>query len=300
LNFATLATEMAKTFEAFNRQRLRSSYVSVVISISLVLFLLGLLGLLVINAEALGREVRENFTFMILLDDNAREADLRAFQKELELEAFVKKSTFITSEEGAAILQEELGENFLDFLGVNPIPNAIEIQLKADFVVQEELEKIEEVLNASSFVTEVVYDRDLLQIVNANIQRISVAIGLMVALLLLISIALINSSIRLAIYSRRFIIKTMQLVGATKGFIQKPFLAQSLKIGFLGACLAAAFLFGGSYYLYRYYPDWGFLMEPTHLIAVMGGIILLGIIISWLCTFFAVRKYLNLKTDELY
>jgi cell division transport system permease protein len=291
---------MAKSFEAFNKRRLRSSYASVVVSISLVLFLLGLLGLLVINADALGREVREHFTFIMLLDDQAREADLRALQKELELEAFVKRSTFITSEEGAAQLQSELGEAFLDFLGFNPIPNAIEIQLKAEYVVPELLEGIEADLKASPLVTEVVYDRDLLQVVNDNIQRISVAIALLVALLLLISIALINSSIRLAIYSRRFIIKTMQLVGATKGFIQRPFLKQGVKIGFLGACLASGLLFAGSYYLYRYHPDWGFIMQPLHLLYVVLGIILIGMMISWLCTFFAVRKYLNLKTDELY
>jgi cell division transport system permease protein len=291
---------MGKSIDSFNRQRLRSSYVSVIISISLVLFLLGLLGILILNADHLAKEMRENFTFVLMLEEGGKEADLRAFQKELDLEPFVKSSAFISKDEAAAILQEELGEDFLDFLGFNPIPNSIEIQLKAAYVQPEFLKEVEANLSNSVLVAEVVYDRDLIQIVNENIQKISVGIVLIAVLLLLISIALINSSIRLAIYSRRFIIKTMQLVGATKSFIQRPFMAQSLKMGFLGGLIAAGLLFLGTYYTQQYLKDWNFLANPMYLFGVMGGVVLLGLLLSWLCTFFAVRKYLNLKTDQLY
>lgn len=291
---------MGKSIESFNRQRLRSSYVSVIISISLVLFLLGLLGILILNADNLAREMRENFTFVVLLEEGGKEADLRAFQKELDLEPFVKASAFISKAEAAAIMQAELGEDFLEFLGFNPIPNSIEIQLKAAYVNPEFLQEIEATLGNSVLVSEVVYDRDLIQVVNENIQKISIGIILIAILLLLISIALINSSIRLAIYSRRFIIKTMQLVGATKSFIQRPFMAQSLKMGFFGGLIAASLLFVGAYYTQQYLSDWNFLANPIYLFGVMGGVIFLGLLLSWLCTFFAVRKYLNLKTDQLY
>ncbi len=291
---------MGKSIESFNRQRLRSSYVSVVVSISLVLFLLGLLGILILNADQLAREMRENFTFVLLLEEGSKEADLRAFQKELDLEPFVKTSAFIAKEDAAAMLQEELGEDFLDFLGFNPIPNSIEIQLKADFVNPEFLTDIEKKITGSVLVSEVVYDKDLIQIVNENIQKISLGIIAIAVLLLLISIALINSSIRLAIYSRRFLIKTMQLVGATKSFIQRPFMMQSLKMGFFGGLIAATLLFAGVYYIKQYLTDWSFLAQPLYLFAVMGGVIVIGLFLSWICTFFAVRKYLNLKTDQLY
>ncbi len=291
---------MSATIDSFNKRRLRSSYASVIVSISLVLFLLGLLGLLLLNAEALSREIRENFTIKLMLDESAKEAAVREFQKELDLEPFVKTSTYISKDDAAAILQEEIGEEFLDFLGFNPLPNAIEVKLNAEFVENESLERLEKQLANNPYVAEIVFDRDLIQLVNDNIQKISLVLVGVAVLLLLISIALINSSIRLAIYSKRFLIKTMQLVGATRGFIQRPFILKSLKIGMLGALIASLILFSGAYYINVYNPELGLMLDPIPLAIVIAGIWALGLLISWLCTFFAVRKYLNLKTDQLY
>jgi cell division transport system permease protein len=218
---------MSNREEKFNKRRLRTAYFSVSISIALVLFMIGVLSVLVLNARTLAREMRENFTFTLLLKADAPEVDMRQLVKELQLMDYVKETEFISKDEAAEILQDELGEDFVDFLGYNPLSDALDIRLNADYVVTNEIEKIKNELSEHPLVTEVVYDPNLIQLVNENIERIGLILLGAIVLLLVIAIALINSSIRLTIYSRRFLIKTMQLVGATKGFIQKPFLARA-------------------------------------------------------------------------
>ncbi|MDX5325545.1 MAG: permease-like cell division protein FtsX [Bacteroidota bacterium] len=291
---------MAQSFEKFNRRRLRSSYFSVTISIALVLFLLGLLGMLVINANELARQVRESFELSVNLSADAGEADVRELQKSLELRPEVRATEFIPKEQAAEDLQEDLGEDFVDFLGYNPLQDVIVVRLTSDFVEQGGVKAFEDELMSNALVQEVVYDPDLLELINENIKKIGIFLIGGALLLLLVSIALINSSIRLSIYSRRFLIKTMQLVGATRGFIQKPFMWQSMKLGLMGGIIASLLLSGLFIYLRENRPDLGLFTQPLHMGIIAAGLLITGVILAWLSTFFAVNKYLKLKTDELY
>jgi len=291
---------MSPSADNFNKRRLRSAYISVVVSIALVLFVLGLFGVLVINASAIANQVRENFTITLLISNETSPVEVRQFQKSLEVSEKVKSTEYISKEEAAEDLQEELDEEFMDFLGYNPLQNSIEVQLKAPYVTEEWLADLEKEYREKDFVSDVVYDRPLIQMMNDNIERISFFLIGGSILLTLISIALINSSIRLSIYSRRFIIKTMQLVGATKGFIRRPYLWRSFRHGIYGALLAIALLTGALFYLVQKVPDLTALQNPVNLSVLFGGILVMGILIAVSCTFFALKKYLSLTTDQLY
>ncbi|AEV32921.1 cell division protein [Owenweeksia hongkongensis DSM 17368] len=262
--------------------------------------MLGLFGLLVINARVIANEVKENFAITVLINNDAPEVEVRQFQKSLELTPYVKTTEFISKEEAAAELKEELDEDFMDFLGYNPLLNSIEVRLKADYVNEEQLTFLEKEYSKKSFVNEVVYDKPLIQMMNENIERIGLFLIAGSILLSLIAIALINSSIRLSIYSRRFLIKTMQLVGATKTFIRKPFIWRSLRHGLLGSLVALGFLTLLIYYVSLNVPGFTELQNPVKLALLYAGVLLTGILISMSCTFFALRKYLKLTTDQLY
>ena len=291
---------MSNLPDKFTRRRLRSSYISVVVSISLVLFVLGLFGLLVINAKGIANEVKENFAITVLINNDAPEVEVRQFQKSLELTPYVKTTEFISKEEAAEELKEELDEDFMNFLGYNPLLNSIEVRLKADYVNEEQLAFLEKEYSKKDFVNEVVYDKPLIQMMNENIERIGFFLIAGSILLSLVAIALINSSIRLSIYSRRFLIKTMQLVGATKTFIRKPFIWRSLRHGILGSLVALGFLTLLIYYVSINVPGFAELQNPMKLAMLYGAVMLVGILISMSCTFFAMRKYLKLTTDQLY
>lgn len=291
---------MSNLQDSFTRRRLRSSYISVIVSISLVLFVLGLFGLLVINAKGIANEVKENFAITVLLSNEAPEVEVRQFQKSLELTPYVKSTEFISKDEAAEQLREELDEDFMEFLGYNPLLNSIEVRLKADYVTEEQLAFLEKEYTKKDFVKEVVYDKPLIQLMNENIERIGIFLIAGSVLLLLIAIALINSSIRLSIYSRRFLIKTMQLVGATKSFIRKPFIWTSLRHGIMGSVVALLFLSALIYYISLHVPGFTELQNPIKLALLYAGVVLSGILISMSCTFFALRKYLKLTTNQLY
>jgi cell division transport system permease protein len=291
---------MSNQAEKYTKRRLRSSYLSVVVSMSLVLFMLGLLGLVVLNAKKVSDHVKENFAFTIILNENANETSIRQFQKSLEIKEYVKGTEFIPKEEAAKELQELLDEDFVEFLGANPLSDAIEVHFNADFANSDQLEKVEQQLSKEDVVAEVMYDKPLIQLMNDNIQKIGIALLALTGLLTLIAFALINSSIRLVIYSKRFIIKTMQLVGATTGFIRRPFVWRSIKQGFVASLLSLALLYGALYYLDKNMPELQTLNDYVLIGYLFGAVIILGVWISWICTFFAVRKYLRLKTDQLY
>lgn len=292
--------KMSNKEEKFNKRRLRSAYFSVTVSIALVLFLIGMLGVLVLNARTLATQMRENFTFTVLLKSDAPEVEVRQFVKELQLKEYVKKAELISKEEAAQSLQAELGEDFVDFLGYNPLTDVLDIRLKEGFVQTEEIEKIKTEITSNPIVTEVVYDPNLIQLVNENIERIGLILGGGIFLLLIISIALINSSIRLTIYSRRFLLKTMQLVGATSGFIQRPFLINSLRLGAVGAVIAAVLLVAVGYGVNQYLPEFTGLINTTKMALVFAAMLILGMLISYLSTWFAVNKFLKIKTDEIH
>ena len=286
--------------EKINKSRIRTSYASVVVSISLVLFLLGIIGILILNAKKLTDNVRENFAFTIFLEDSAKKVDVKKLQKTLELSEYVKSTEYISKDEAAETLKGELGEDFVNFLGYNPLKNSIDIHLKAEFVHPDHMEMIEKSLNDKPFVTEVIYDKFLIEQMSQNIEEISLWLLVIVIMFMVVSFALINSSIRLAVYSKRFIIKTMQLVGATKGFIRRPFIFQNLKLGFLSSLLALALLSALLYYLQQNFPILSDIQDLKFYAMLYAGVIVLGLLISWISTFFAMNKYLGLKTEELY
>ena len=291
---------MAARHDSFTRRRLRSSYASVVVSISLVLFLLGLLGLLLLNAGEVARRVKESFAVQVILQEDIPDLDRMTMQKELALTSFVKTVRFVPKEEAASELRKQLEEDFVEFLGYNPLQDAFDLRLKADYVSPAQLVLIERDLDALAYVDDVLYDKPLLELMNDNIQRVGVGLLFGSVLLMLISIALINSSIRLSIYSRRFLIKTMLLVGATPRFIRRPFLLRGLFHGALGTIVAAALLVGLIFLLFDHIPELRQILQPMHYLITFSGLLLIGLFISWICTYFAVRRYLGLKTDQLY
>lgn len=291
---------MALSEEKFNLKRLRSSYFSVVVSIALVLFLLGTFGALVLNANQVARHVKETFAITVLLENEAPPVAVRQFQKALQLAPYVKSTEFISKEEAAESLTKDLDEEFIDFLGYNPLHNAIDVRLNAEYVNEQQIKELEREFTANSFVKEVVYDKPLIEKMNENIRNISILLIGGTILLALVAIALINSSIRLAIYSRRFLIKTMQLVGATKGFIRKPFLLRSIKHGLYGGFIACALLAVLFFYAEQNIPGFASLQSILNFIILGASIFAAGLLISFSCTYFALKKYLKLKTDQLY
>ncbi len=291
---------MASGTEKYARRRAQSSYFSTVISISLVLFMLGTLGLIVLHAQKLSDYVKENIGFSVILKENVKEVDIVQLQKTLDAANYVKSTEYINKEKAAESLKNDLGEDFISFLGYNPLLASIEVRLKADFANNDSIAWIERDLLSNTKVKEVIYQKSLISMVNENIKKISLVMLGFSALLLLISIALINNTIRLSIYSKRFLIKSMQLVGATKGFIRRPFVIKGIMQGIYAGIISVALLVGLLYLAQREIPELLFLQDEQLIAILFGFVILLGILISWFSTFLAVRKYLRLKTDDLY
>ncbi|WP_209401776.1 ABC transporter permease [Pseudozobellia sp. WGM2] len=291
---------MGKSFEQYQKQKLISSYFSVALSIGLVLFLLGILGLLVLNTKKMADHFKEQITISVFLKDEAKESEVDQLQKTLLQTEHTKAAIYVSKEEAAKQHSEEIGEDFQDFLGYNPLKNSIDVQLKADFVTPEQIAEIAENLSAKTYVEEVSYDKPLVGLLSENVKRISFWILVASGIFTFIAFLLINSSIRLSIYSKRFIIKTMQMVGATKGFIRRPFLWTNIKLGMLGAFIAAAVLGIVLFYLDKNFPELELFKEVEILGMLFGAIFLLGVLISLICTFFATQRFLNLRTDELY
>ena len=286
--------------DQFNKGRLRSSYLSVVVSMTLVLFLIGLLGTILYHSKTIANEVQENIAFTVLLRPEAKPIAVKQFQRQLELSEHVKKTEFISKEEAIKSLETDLGEDFMSFLGFNPLTDAIDIHFQAYYTQTNSLENIEKELLSVPVVKEIIYDKSLIRLINDNLQKVSYTLLTLSIIFSLIAIALINSSIRLTIYSKRFLIKTMQLVGATKKFIRKPFIGKSLQHGIIASILAILFLELLMRYSTHLLPEIQRLHQPEDQMLIYSLIICMGLFIPWLCTYFAVRKYLKLTTDELH
>ncbi|MBT8209181.1 MAG: permease-like cell division protein FtsX [Eudoraea sp.] len=291
---------MSKSFDRFQRRKLITSYFSVTLSIALVLFLLGILGLLVLNTQKLADHFKEQITVTIFLKDSAKPVEIDQLEKRLAMAEYTKATQFVSKEEAAEIHSEEIGENFIDFLGYNPLKNSVDLQLNADFVDTDRIQVIAEELNTLSYVEEVSYDQPLIALLTENVKRISFWILIASAVFTLIAVLLINSSIRLSIYSKRFIIKTMQMVGATKTFIRKPFILTNMKLGMLGALIALIALGVVLYYIDLNLPELNLIQDILMLAILFAGVFVLGILISLISTFFATQRFLNLRTDDLY
>lgn len=291
---------MSTSFERYQKRKLISSYFSVVLSIGLVLFLLGVLGLLVLNTKKLADHFKEQITLSVFLKDNAKQVEIDQLQKSLVLAPYTKTATYVSKEEAAEQHSDEIGENFIDFLGYNPLKNSIDVQLNADFVTTDQIASIAEEISSKGYVEEVSYDKPLIALLTDNVKKISFWILIVSAIFTFIAVLLINSSIRLSIYSKRFIIKTMQMVGATKTFIRRPFLWTNIKLGMLGALLALLVLGGLLYYMNLNFPELNLFADLWFLGGLFLGVFILGVLISLLSTFFATQRFLNLRTDDLY
>jgi cell division transport system permease protein len=291
---------MAKTQNGTSKAKLRSSYVTLIVSISLVLFLLGVLGFVLINARELSDYLRESLSFSIFLDDAAKEADIRMLQKDLDAKPYIKSTEYVSKDEAAAKMKEELGEDFINFLGDNPLPPSIDVYLISNYTAPDSVAKIEKYILEYPFVKEVYIPESLLFLINENVRKISIFLLVISSFLFLISLTIINNTIRLSVYSKRFLIRTMQLVGATRSFIRKPFIMQSAFHGFLAALIAMILLMALLYLIEREFFMM-FSVESTILLILLGAVIIvIGVVINIISTWFSVNRYLSISEDKLY
>ena len=291
---------MSSSYEKFQKRRLISSYFSVVLSVFLVLFLLGVLGLFIINSKKISDNFKEEIAMTVFFKNEAKDSTLKAFGNELKTMKFVKSSVYVTKETAAKQHTDIIGEDFMTFLGTNPLQNSYDIYLNAEFIDAINIQKIERQLRANEMISDIVYDKQLVNLVNDNIKKVSMWILIISGFLAFVAVLLINSSMRLSIYSNRFIIKTMQMVGATKSFIRKPFIMRSVKLGIIGSILAIIALMGLLYYLNSNFPNLGIMDNYLVIGGVLLGVLIFGILITWISTHFATQRFLNLRTDDLY
>ena len=288
-------------FEASDSaKKTKSIYISTVFGIAMVLLMIGLLGLILVNAHNLSRYVKENIVLNVFVDDAAHETDVLQLQKEIESNPMVKQTQYVSKELAARNLQKDLGEDFVKFLGYNPLSQSLDVYLKAEYANNADIEKFKVALLKNPLVKEVKYQASLVDQMNKNLTNISLVILAFAAIFVVLSVALINNTIRLAIYSQRFLIKSMQLVGATKGFIRKPFLLYGIWHGLLGGLIAIIILIATLSLAYKEVPDLVLLQNYTEFAIVFVVVIGIGIFISGFSTFLAVNKFLRLKLYDLY
>jgi cell division transport system permease protein len=281
-------------------KKTKSVYISTVISIALVLLMAGLLGLILVHAKNLSNYIKENIVLNIILNEDTEEANALKLQKDLNTNPHILSTEYISKELAARNLQQDLGEDFLEFLGYNPLSASIDVHLKAEYTNQDSIQSFIKEVSANKVVKEIIYQESLLDMVNKNIRIIGLVILAFTAILLIIAVALINNTIRLSIYSQRFLIKSMQMVGATKGFIRRPFLGYGILHGLLGAVIAIILLVVLLYLGQQQIPELILLQNYFEFAVIFMGVIAIGILISGLSTYFAVTKYLRLRMNDLY
>jgi cell division transport system permease protein len=281
-------------------KKTKAIYISTVFGIAMVLLMVGMLGLILVHANHLSRYIKENMVVNVFVDESARETDVLQFQRELDNNRYVKRTQYVSKELAARNLQKDLGEDFVKFLGVNPLSQSIDVYMKADYANNADLTRFANDLRKSPLVKEVKYQQSLVEQMNKNLTAISLLILAFAGIFVVVSVALINNTIRLAIYSQRFLIKSMQLVGATKAFIRKPFLLYGIWHGLLGALIAIILLVGILFLAYRQIPDLVVLQNPLEFVVVFLGLVALGIFIAAFSTFLAVNRFLRLKIYQLY
>jgi cell division transport system permease protein len=292
---------LAKSFQDnYQKRRILNNYFSVIISITVVLFFVGILGLFLLNTKSLASHFKEQIVMTVYLKDNAKDIEITQMQKKIQLNSSTKRVQFKSKEEAAEEYARDIGEDFVEFLGFNPLLNSIDIYFNAAYVNALSLNQTKTEIEISDFVAEVVYDQPLVTLLEKNIERISFVLLLSTALFVLIALLLINSSIRLSIYSKRFVIKTMQLVGATKSFIRRPFILSHLSLGIISSFLALTALNFLLWEVNKRFPEIEIMQQTSELMIVFGSVLILGISITGVSTFFATQRYLNLKTDAVY
>ena len=285
--------------EVYQKRRLLSTYFSVVISISLVLFLVGLLGLLLLNSKKVADHFKEQIAFTIYIDDSAKPIEIKQLQKSIALRQETKTARFVSKEEAAEIHAQEIGEDFMEFLGYNPLLSSIDVYFNANFVTPAFLKDLQKDFEQKTYISEVLYDQPLIEILDKNIKKITQWILILSFVFILVAILLINSSIRLSIYSKRMIIKTMQLVGATKSFIRLPFILKHLQLGLLGSIISLAGLSTVLYEFNERFPELNLTENPLEPSLIFSVVLGMGILITGLSTFFATQRFLNLTTEAV-
>lgn len=274
--------------------------ISVYISTTLVLMLLGTIGLMFVAAGSLSKHVRQNIALSVVMSNELSEADILKFKATVDKKRYVQKSRYISREEVLEEEKKELGTDPTEFLGYNPYEASVEIMLKNDFANSSSVAQIERELAKSRGVKEIIYQRDLMESVNSNIKKIGFAMAVLLVLLTLIAWSLIGNLVRLSIYSKRFLLHTMKLVGATWGFIRYPFIMHNFKIGLFSAILANLLLAGGIYLVWCEEPAVLTILPTTHLAAVAAGVTLFGIVICVLCAYSSVNRFLRMRSNDLY
>lgn len=270
------------------------------ISTTLVLLLLGLVVFFVLAANNLSVYVRENINFSVLISDDMKEADILKLQKKFDQQPFVKETEYISKKQALKEQTEAMGTDPQEFLGYNPFTASIEIKLHSEYANSDSIAKIEKMIKKNTNIQDVLYQKDLIDAVNENIRNISLVLLALALVLTFISFALINNTIRLAIYSKRFLIHTMKLVGASWGFIRRPFLRRNFWIGVLAAFIADAILMGTAYWLVSYEPELIRVITPEVMLMVSGAVLAFGVVITCFCAYLSINKYLRMKASTLY
>jgi cell division transport system permease protein len=291
---------MSSYSEKAEKRRLLTSYFTSVLSVALVLFMASLIGILILNSSRLSTYVKENLGFSVVINDSIAQPEIIRLQKECDASKAVKSTRYITPEMAAVEMKDELGEDFIQFVGYNPLPSVIEIRFNAQYTHPDSLVKFEQRLLQNKIVQQVRYEKSLAQLVNENVRKLSLIILTFGLLFFIVSWVLVNNTVRLAISSRRFVIHTMQLVGATKGFIRRPFLFRSVLQGLVASMLAIGFVVLLFYFGEREVPELSLLIDDTIFLMVFASVAALGIIIHIISTYFAVSRYLRMKEDDLY
>ncbi len=292
---------MYKNFEEkYQRRKLLSTYISVVLINVIVVFLIGLLGLLLFNSKKVADHFKEQIALTIYFKDNSKPIEIKQIQKSIKFQKTTKAVIFTSKEEAAKIYANEIGEDYMEFLGYNPLESSLDVYFNADYVKPQIIKKISSDLSKYKFISEVQYDQPLLNLLDKNINKIEFWILLSSFVFVLVAILLINSSIRLSIYSKRFAIKTMQLVGATKWFIQKPFLLRYFNLGVLSSTISVIILYIIFQEIHKHFPELNILQERLTVIIILSCVFTFGLSITLISTFFATKRFLNLESDEIY
>jgi len=283
------------------KRKVRASYFTTMISISLVLFMLGILGFLLLSAEKIANRVKENIKLSIFIGDNAKEDEVVKLQNYLNIQTYIKETQYVPKEEAAKSLSKELGEDFVSFLGYNPLKSSIDVYVKSSWGNNDSLKMIKnQLIIRSKVIEDIQYHEPLVQAINNNIRQISLIIVAFSAILTIISLVLINNTIRLFIYTKRFLIRTMQLVGATEKFIRRPFVRRGVVQGFISALLAIGLIVVSLYFAYQEIPELFDVEFYDTVLILFGMVIVVGMLLSWIASYFSVRKYLRINIDDLY
>ena len=291
---------MKQAQEKHIKRRLRTSSLSTILSISMVLLMLGSMSFIYINSQRLTKYIKENVGITIVLNENAKAVEVLQFQKNLDANAITKMTTYVSKEEAASVLTKELGEDFLQFLGHNPLSNTIDVFMNSDYAESKTIEKFGEEALKNAIVKEVKYQKDLVDAINQNMNKLNLILICFCVLLLIVSITLINNTIRLTVYSKRFIIRTMKLVGATNSFIRKPFVMTGLRQGVISGLIGVLLMMLVLFAVQKEMPELLQLQDLQTIVVIFSLLFVFGILISALVTHFSVNKYLRIKEEKLY